>query len=217
MQVRDIMTTNVVTISSHTLIMEARRTMEFHGVERLPVVDRGKLTGIVTKDTMQKATPSEATSLSVWEMNYLLAKMTVEGLMKKEVVTIFPDATVEEAVATAQANRVGALPVMENNVLVGIVTTNDFFYKVLNPILGIGQSGSRIIVCEAGQADGICKVMDCIAQHKVGIKAVGTFLSSETFNNDLVVHLDTEDPTDILNELKHQGFQAEKRQSLKKH
>jgi len=174
------------------------------------------LTGIVTKDSMQKAAPSEATSLSVWEMNYLLAKMTIKELMKKEVVTISPDATVEEAVATAQANRVGALPVMENNVLVGIVTTNDFFYKILNPILGIGQSGSRIIVYETGQADRASKVMDCIAQHKVGIKAVGTFLSSETFNNDLIVHLDIEDPTDILNELRRQSFQAEKRQFVRK-
>ena len=190
--------------------------MEFHSIERLPVVDRGNLTGIVTKDTMQKATPSEATSLSVWEMNYLLAKMTVKEIMKKEVVTISPDATVEEAVATAQANRVGALPVMENKLLVGIVTTNDFFYKILNPILGIGQSGSRIIVYEAGQADRVSKVMDCIAQHKVAIKAAGTFLSSETFNNDLIVHLDTENPTDILSELKHRGFRAEERQLVKK-
>ncbi len=190
--------------------------MEFHGIERLPVVDRGNLTGIVTKDSMQKAAPSEATSLSVWEMNYLLAKMTVKELMKKEVVTISPDATVEEAVATAQANRVGALPVMENKLLVGIVTTNDFFYKILNPILGIGQSGSRIIVYEAGQADGVSKVMDCIAQHKVAIKAAGTFLSSETFNNDLIVHLDTENPTDILSELEHRGFRAEERQLVKK-
>jgi acetoin utilization protein AcuB len=210
------MTTNIVTVSSQTPIMEARRTMEFHGIERLPVVDRGKLVGIVTKAAMQRATPSEATSLSVWEMNYLLAKMTVKEVMKRQVVTTSPDATVEEAVATAQAERVGSLPVMENNLLVGIVTTNDFFYKVLNPILGIGQSGSRIIVYEAGQADSVGKVMDCIARHRAGIKAIGTFLSSETFNNDLIVHLDTEDPEDILNELKHQGFRAERRSFLKK-
>jgi acetoin utilization protein AcuB len=154
------MTTNVVTISSYTPIMEARRTMEFHGIERLPVVDRGKLTGIVTKSNLLKASAS--------------------------------DVTVEEAVATAQTNRVGSLPVLENNLLVGILTTNDFFYKILNPILGIGEGGSRIIIYEAGQADSICKVMECIA------------------------HLDTEDPTSILNELKSQGFRAEGRKFLKK-
>ena len=215
MRVRDIMTTNVVTIASSTPVMEARRIMSFHAIERLPVVDRGKLVGIVTKDVVLRAGPSEATSLSVWEVNYLLAKMTAKEVMKREVVTIFPDATVELAVSTAQSNGVGALPVLENNLLVGIVTTNDFFYKILNPILGIGQSGSRITIYEAGQADGICKVMECITRHKVEVKAVGTFLSSETFNNNLIVHLGTEDPTDILSELRDQGFRADKRKYLK--
>jgi acetoin utilization protein AcuB len=195
--------------------MEARKIMNFHGIERLPVVDRNRLAGIVTIDGIRKATPSEATSLSVWEMNYLLAKMTVKEIMKGEVVTVSPDATVEEAVAIAQSHRVGALPVLENNHIVGIVTTNDFFYKILNPILGIGQQGSRIIIYEGGQADSIGKVMECVSRHKVEVKALGTFLSSETFNNDLIVHLDTEDPRDILSDLKAHGLRAEEWKFLK--
>ena len=76
MLVRDAMTTNVVTVASNTPVLEARKIMEVHNVRRIPVVDKGKLVGMVTKNMTRRAAPSDATSLSVWEINYLMAKMT---------------------------------------------------------------------------------------------------------------------------------------------
>ena len=146
MLVRDIMTSNVITIPSDTPVLEAEQIMAFHRFERLPVVDKGKLVGLVTKDNLLKASPSDATTLSRGELYYLLAKLTVKEIMKKKVVTISPDTTVEQAAAIAQQNRVGCLPVVEGNKVIGIVTTNDFFYKILNPLLGLGEAGKRIIV-----------------------------------------------------------------------
>ena len=207
MLVKDIMTTNVISASSNTLVMEARKIMEFHRIERLPIVDRGKLLGILTKDTLLKAGPSEATSLSVWELNYLLAKMTVKEIMKKNVVTVTSDITVECAIATAQSNKVGSLVVLDGDKVVGILTTNDFFYQILNPLMGIGGTGTRIIVYGADEAKQIQNVMQCINKNWVGIKAVCTLKSSQAEGkNDLVLHLDTEDTSEIITQLKDIGF-----------
>ena len=86
MKVRDIMTWNVVTVTSDTPIMEARKIMNAHKIRRLPVVDKGKLVGMVSLGRIDRSGPSPATSLSVWEINYLLAKMTVREIMSKDLV-----------------------------------------------------------------------------------------------------------------------------------
>ena len=127
MLVRDVMTSNVVTIPSDTPVLEAERILEFHKFERLPVVDKGKLVGLVTKDDLLKAEPSSATTLSRGELLYLLSKLTVKEIMKKNVVTVPPDIPIEQATAIAQKNRVGCLPVVEGDRVVGILTTNDIF------------------------------------------------------------------------------------------
>ncbi|MCJ7514412.1 MAG: CBS domain-containing protein, partial [Dehalococcoidia bacterium] len=93
MRIRDIMTWDVVTVSSDTPIMEARKIMNAHNVRRLPVVDKGKLIGMISRDGITRASPSPATSLSVWEINYLVAKMTVKDIMSKTLVTVTPDTT----------------------------------------------------------------------------------------------------------------------------
>ena len=90
MLVRDVMTHNVVTISSNMPILEAKRLLEFHKFERLPIVDKGKLVGLVTKDNLLKASPSPATTLSRGELHYLLSKLTVkEIIMKMRDISLF--------------------------------------------------------------------------------------------------------------------------------
>ena len=206
MLVRDIMTTNVITIPSDTPVPEATRIMDFHKIERLPVVDKGELAGLVVKNDLLKATPSEATSLSVWELSYLLAKLPVREIMKKDVLTITPDATPEQAVTLAQSNKVGALPVVENDRVIGIVTTNDFFYKLLNPLLGIGETGSRIIIFKAERAGDVEKVMGCVSEVGLGLKGICFVRSTGGDGNDLVIHLDTEDASQIMESIKGLGF-----------
>ena len=94
MYVHDVMSSNVVTIPSSASIADAKRIMQAHKIRRLPVVDKGKLVGIVTEYGLEKVSPSKATSLTVWELTYLLNKTTVKELMATNVVTISPDATV---------------------------------------------------------------------------------------------------------------------------
>jgi acetoin utilization protein AcuB len=218
MKIRDIMTWDVVTVSSDTPIMEARKIMNAHNIQRLPVVDKGKLVGMISRDGITRASPSPASSLSVWEINYLLAKMTVKDIMSKNLVTVSPDMTVESAVALAQSKGVGALPVVEDGKLVGIVTTDDFFYKILNPMLGIGKPGIRLLIHNCGtpkciqQIMEIMDVMAVVGQNKVNILAVHSMPTVDGGEPELMLHLDNTDPAKIIKVLADNGFTAEVRE-----
>jgi acetoin utilization protein AcuB len=146
MLIRDIMTTNVVSIPSTASLADARRIMDAHRVKHLPVVDKEKLVGVVTKNALDKAGPSELTTFRKHELSYLLDRLTVKQVMSRDLVTISPDATVEEAVASAEMNQSRSFLVTKDSHLVGIVTTNDFFYNVLNPMLGVNKPGIRVVV-----------------------------------------------------------------------
>jgi acetoin utilization protein AcuB len=211
MLVRDIMTKNVITIPGDTPVFEAEQIMLFHRFERLPVVDKGKLLGLVTKDNLLKASPSSATTFSRGELYYLLSKLTVKEIMTKDVVTVPPDTTVEQAVAIAQKRKVGCLPVLQGRKIVGIVTTNDFFYQILNPLLGIGEAGKRIIVRGAGEPEGMYKVLDVVRKSNIELKSFCSLKSTESRENDFVLHLNTENITSLLKQLSEKGFMAEER------
>lgn len=218
MRIRDIMTWDVVTVSSDTPIMEARKIMNAHNVRRLPVVDKGKLIGMISRDGITRASPSPATSLSVWEINYLVAKMTVKDIMSKTLVTVTPDTTVESAVSLAQNKGVGALPVLEDGTLVGIVTTDDFFYKILNPMLGIGKPGTRLLIHNCGtpkciqEIMEIMEVMEVVGKNKVKILAVHSMPTADGEQSELILHLDNADPAKIIKVLADRGYKAEIRE-----
>ena len=211
MRIRDIMTYNVITIPSNTLVNHANEIMRTHRFERLPVVDKGKLVGIVTKDRLLRAAPSSATSLSVWELNYLLAKMTVVEIMEKDVVTVTPDTTVESALALAQEKRVGSLPVVEDDRVVGIVTTNDFFLKILNPLLGMGEVGTRLTIRNCPDADCLRQVCEIIHGHKAGIVTMSYLRFPGMEEKDIVVHIDksVDEARIIVEDIEAAGYSVE--------
>ena len=107
------MTKNPLTVDTETLVMDAQKIMREKNIRRLPVVDKGKLVGIVTQHDLLEASPSPATSLSVHELNYLLARMKVKDIMKKNPVTVGPDTPFEEALRIGQEKKVGSFPVVE--------------------------------------------------------------------------------------------------------
>lgn len=207
MLVKDIMTKEVITVPSHISIGEARKVMKEHRFRRLPVVDDGKLVGIVTEERLEHVSPS-ATAPLLWQVAYLISRTTVADVMEKNVVTIDPEATVEQAVALAQSRRVGALIVVKEGKVVGISTTNDFFYGVVNPTLGLGESGTRIIVSGGSEGKSAEKIIAGINRLGVGIKILWTITSLVTKKKNLVIHLDTEDATNVISELRKLGFSA---------
>ena len=208
MKIKDIMTWNVVTVSSDTPIMEARKIMETHKIQRLPVVDRGRLVGIVTRDRIMGVGPSPVSTLSVWEMNYLLSKMKVKEIMQKDVVTIEPEAYVEHALVHAQKNGVGIMPVMENDKVVGVVTTTDFALKVLNPIMGIGKPGTRLNISNCNQAKSIKELMDIVDKLSLKIAAAHTLPPAEETVNGFTLHVDTEDVRQLIKEIEAKGMKV---------
>ena len=204
MLVKDIMTKPVMTAPSTTTIGEARKLMKEHQYSRLPVVDDGKLVGLVTKRRVEQyLPPSPAPQL--WKVNHLIQQTALEEIMERNVVTVSPDMLVEQAVSLAQSRTVGALIVVEDQKVVGIATTNDFFYKVVNPILGIGMKGTRITVSPADDSKLIESIVRVIAKSGIIINVLW-IITTETGRKGIVVHLDTDDVTGIIRELEGSGF-----------
>jgi len=211
MFIRDVMTTNVVTIPSSTSLADARRIMDAHRIKRLPVVDKGKMVGVVSRDTLDKAGPSKLTTFSMHELSYLLSKVTVKEVMKTDLVTVPPDATVEESVTLAQSHRVGALIVLENGRVVGIATTNDIFYKIVNPMLGIDQPGIRFSVRKWQGIADLQKILEVIARFNSEISTLYAMKSPDTGENDLIAHLSVLDPVGLIDALRENGFEVRMR------
>ncbi|MBM3119644.1 MAG: CBS domain-containing protein [Chloroflexi bacterium] len=209
MKVRDVMTWNVVSVSSDTPIMEARKIMDAHNIRRLPVIDKGRLVGMVSKERIARTGPSPATSLSVWEINYLMAKMTVKEVMRKDVVTVHPDMSVEAGIALAQSKGVGALPVVDDHNVIGIVSTNDFFYKILNPVLGIGKPGTRIVVAKGTDIKNMPDILEIVKKHGAKIVSLHSMPPLEGKEQDLCIHLDIENASQIIKDLKGKGYSTE--------
>ena len=116
------MTTDLITVNTDTPLIIARDLLREHIIKQLPVVDeQGSLVGILTDRDIKQAWASPATTLSIYELTYVLQKLTVESVMMKDVITISPDATVERAAKILHTRRIGSLPVVENDKLVGLI------------------------------------------------------------------------------------------------
>lgn len=129
--VRDWMTGNPVTCSSTTTLPDAHKIMTERKIRRLPVVDNGQLVGIVTRGDVRGAQPSGATTLSIYELNYLLAKLTIGSIMTKDPVRVTPATPIPEAARLMLEHKVAGLPVVEAGRLVGIITESDIFRMVV--------------------------------------------------------------------------------------
>ena len=126
MRVRELMTAKPITVDPQTPMLEARQRMVEKRIRHLVVVKNARVVGIVTDRDIRLNLPSPATSLSVWEINYLLAQLTVGGVMSRAVMVVDPDRPVAEAARIMIDHKIGALPVVDEGRLVGIITESDF-------------------------------------------------------------------------------------------
>jgi acetoin utilization protein AcuB len=176
MFVRDHMSSPVVTVSPDMPFQEALKLMKEKDFRRLPVVDKhGKLVGIVAESDLLYASPSPATSLSVWEMNYLLSKINVKKLMTEEVITIPPETTIEDAAHLMVEKGVGGLPVVDDqNHPVGIITETDIF-KTLVELFSGGEPGLRLTMKVPCKKGVLARLSQAIFELGGNIVSVGTF------------------------------------------
>lgn len=180
MLVGERMTSPALTIGPEMGVQDALALMRRDHVRRFPVVDsRGNLVGIVSEKDLLDATPSDATTLSVWEINYLLSKLTVEKIMTKDVITITRDTPLEEAARIMADKKIGGLPVVEGTKVVGIVTETDIF-KLFTEILGARVHGIRLTVQVVDEPGGLAKLTGAISGTGANIISLTTFQSGTT-------------------------------------
>lgn len=169
MSVKDYMTQDVVTITPETRVAEAADLMRDQDLRRLPVLDKGNLVGLVTAGTMADASPSKATSLSIYEMNYLLNKTKIRDIMIKKVITVSPDASLEDAIYLMLQHKIGVLPVLDKGELCGIITDRDVFKAFLH-VSGYGIEGIRVVLESDDTVGVLAKVAESISKENLNIR-----------------------------------------------
>lgn len=146
MLVSEWMTENPQVVTGDTPVMEAMQRMREGAFRRLPVVDdKGRLVGIATDRDLKEATPSSATTLSVYELNYLLARMRIRDVMTRPVITVGVDDPIERAALSMEEHKVSGLPVLRDGALVGILTITDLLRAFVG-FLGLREGGTRVTV-----------------------------------------------------------------------
>ena len=188
MFVRDRMSSPAVTVRPSIPFEDALKRMRDHQFRRLPVVNKkGKLVGIVSERDLLHAAPSAATSLSIWEVHYLLAKLQVKKIMTKDVITTTPDTPVEDAAHLMVTHKIGGLPVVdEHNDLVGIITETDIFETFVEMFAG-GQAGLRLTL-EVPESKGVLSMLSSAILDLGGsIESVGSFYGEVAGERRLVV------------------------------
>ena len=176
MLVRDRMTTPVTSVAPKTSIHDALALMKEKGIRRLPVVKGRALVGIVTWTDLMRASPSPATTLSVWEVPYLLMKAPVSEVMTREVITTSPGATVEEVAVLMRQHKIGGVPVVEDGRLVGIITESDVFDAFID-LMGLNRGGVRLTVQLEDRVGALEEVVRVIVQHDVNIRSLAAYVT----------------------------------------
>lgn len=206
MYVKDNMVSGPITIGPDQSVSEAIDLMSENGLHRLPVVDKnGKLAGLITEGVITSNTPSNSTSLSVFELNYLLNKLTIKDIMIKDVITIGKDALLEEAATILRKNDIGCLPVVdEDNTLIGIITHNDIFTAFID-LLGYNHVGTRYVISveedRTGILEDICRVFK---EQDVSIANMAVYNSIRGIEIVVIVH----GFDDITDKLEKAGYKV---------
>jgi acetoin utilization protein AcuB len=203
---KDYMTKTVVTVHPEDYLVDVRKSMQDQGVRHLPVVDGGKLVGIVSLNTIRDAAPSKATDLSIHEVHYLLSKMKIREIMKKDVVTCEPDDHVEDIAKLMQTRRIGAVPVIEKGLLVGILSNDDMF-RILMKMLGMDSPGKRITFeMDRGHGEKLVDIVRAVKDRGKFIKSLLSMESPHPGRQTVILNLDDSNMDEVVDSLAGLGF-----------
>jgi acetoin utilization protein AcuB len=189
MLVGEKMSSPVLSVSPDMPVQDALAQMRKERVSRYPVMKKGKMVGIVSEDDLLNASPSDVTSLSVFEVNYLLSKITVERVMTKEVITVTEDTPVEEAARLMADHRIGGIPVVREEVVVGMITQTDIF-RIFLEMLGGRQSGWRVIVWVENEKGILHRLTKAIDDVGANIIALTTYSGEELTHGEITMKVD---------------------------
>ncbi len=208
MLVRDRMTPNPVTITIDTTLKDALDLVRSKSFRHLPVLDsEGKLVGIVTEKSLVYASPTPATSLSVFEVDYILSRTKIEQIIQGEVITVGPDMPIEEAARVMIDHRIGCLPVVEGDQLVGIISDTDIF-RVFVEGLGGGHPSLRITVVVPEKVGSLARVTSRVAALGGNIHSLGMFWGERPEDRVVAFRLERVDRETAVRALEADGIQV---------
>ncbi|MGD9243712.1 MAG: CBS domain-containing protein [Desulfobacterales bacterium] len=208
MKVKDFMNSDVISIETKTSILEALNVMRINNIERLPVMNKGKLIGLVTKHMLLEASPSSGTSLSVWELNYLLSKMTVDDIMVNDPITIPSDYPLEEAIWLGKRQGIAGFPVVDDDKLVGIITEHDIS-GVLSDVLGLESDGTRIEIESLGNKLGeLREIIEVLDDNLAPLLSILSIPRKNKGDWVIVLRVRTSDAEKIVRDLKKRDFKV---------
>jgi acetoin utilization protein AcuB len=209
MKVKHWMTPNPITVTPETLIIDAKKLMKDHNIRRLPVVKGDKLVGIVTYRNIIEASPSAATTLSIHELNYLILKLQVKDVMRKNPLTVSPNDSVPDVILEGHNKGIGAFPVEDNGKLVGIITETEVYSALIN-IFGARKESEIIGLENVGSEDSVGdfrRITDVLEKINVPIQAIFTLPNRDTGNVSIHVRVKTKNIEPVHAALKEAGFQ----------
>jgi acetoin utilization protein AcuB len=197
MLVSKIMKRNPIVVQEDVSVIDARELMKREKIQRLPVVNKkNKLVGIITEKDILYASPSPASSLSVYEMTALLAKLTVAKVMTKNPFTVQEDTPVEEAVRLQVEKDIAGLPVLKGDVLVGIITKSDV-YAMLTDLFGTRKKGVQLTFEAESKPGELSKLTTRLADAGKNIISIGTFSGDDVETGTIVIKVDGSDADEI--------------------
>lgn len=189
MFVGDRMSRPVISVSPDEPINDVVIMFKKEHIRRAPVMKDGKLVGIVSQGNLLNASPSSATTLSVWEMNYLISKVKVKNVMTKKVITVTKDTPIEEAARIMSDNKIGGLPVVDGEKVVGMITETDLF-KVFLELMGARDKGIRVTATIQDKPGELAKVTKAIADAGGNFVSFGFFAGEDASTKILTFKVD---------------------------
>jgi len=198
MLVKDRMSKPPITVRENVGVEDALRMMHSKDVRRLPVLDkRGSMVGIVSELDLLKVSPSPATSLSVYEIPYLLAKIKMKDVMTKDVISVTEDTPLEEAARVMADNKIGGLPVTRNGKVIGMITETDLF-KTFLEMLGGREEGVRISMFVPDEEGMLAKITGRISELGVNITALSTIMGQDPSEYLVTIRVEEDADQDAL-------------------
>ena len=208
MLVADRMSKPPITVRADAGVDKALQLMHSEDVRRLPVVDKqGKMVGIVSELDLLKVSPSPATTLSIYEIPYLLSKIKMKDVMTTDVVSVTEDTALEDAARLMADSKIGGLPVLRGDDVVGMITETDLF-KAFLEMLGGRQDGVRVTVVIPSAKGQLAKITGKIAEMDGNILALGTMMGDDPSHYLVTVRVEDVEETQLVAAMKELGFEV---------
>ncbi|MDR3585467.1 MAG: CBS and ACT domain-containing protein [Desulfosporosinus sp.] len=206
MYVRQFMTSQVFTVGPEESIADTMTLMREKKITKLPVMDKGKLVGFVTDGDLREVSPSPATTLSIFELNYLIAKTPIREVAVKKVLTCHPDTRLEDAALLMREHKIGGLPVLDEGKLVGLITGTDILDAFLD-ILGFRSPGQRVVIEAKDDTGVLLDLAVTIKQFEVNISSFAVYHLQDN-QVQILAHLQGEQVAEVKASLTAKGYRV---------